>query len=98
MWALCRALDVSADRLVEGAEREPKLIRDRKDLFNGFFYSFLLVMFAAGVAMRIVNHINIEIYSIWITQAANLMMLLPVVTFFAMAAVRLFRKKKPKEN
>ena len=96
--ALCRALDVSADRLVEGAGQEPKLTRDRKDLFNGFFYSFLLVMFAAGVAMRIVNHINIEIYSIWITQAANLMMLLPVVTFFAMAAVHLFRKKKPKEN
>ena len=96
--ALCRALDVSADRLVEGAGQEPKLTRDRKDLFNGFFYSFLLVMFAAGVAMRIVNHINIEIYSIWITQAANLMMLLPAVTFFAMAAVHLFRKKKPKEN
>lgn len=98
LWALCQALDVSADRLVEGAEREPKFNRDRKDLFNGFFYSFLLVMFVAGAVMRIVNHINIEIYSIWITQAANLMMLLPVVTFFAMAAVRLFRKKKSKEN
>ena len=55
-------------------------------------------MFVAGAVIRIVNHINIEIYSIWITQAANLMMLLPVVTFFAMAVVRLFRKKKPKEN
>ena len=40
--ALCRALDVSADRLVEGAGQEPKLTRDRKDSVQWFFLQFFV--------------------------------------------------------
>ncbi len=89
--ALCRALGVSADRLLEGGEPEGQR-KERQDLFVYFFWAFLIVMFVMGAVMRLVNHIYIEIYSVWITEAAKAMMLIPAVVFFIMAAGRLRRR------
>lgn len=75
-----------------------KLKRERLDLFQCFFYAFLVVMFITGACVRMANQISIETYHPSITTAARVMMLVPVVVFFSIALFRLLRKKKPKEN
>ena len=44
------------------------------------------------------NQISIETYHPSITTAARVMMLIPVVTFFAMAVGRILGKKKLNRN
>ena len=94
---LCMALSASAEELICGeAGRKPK--REHLDLFQCFFYGFLVVMFITGACVRMANQISIETYHPSITTAARVMMLIPVVMFFSMAAVRLLRRKKPNQS
>ena len=94
---LCVALSASAEELICGeAGRKPK--REHLDLFQCFFYGFLVVMFITGACVRMANQISIETYHPSITTAARVMMLIPVVMFFSMAAVRLLRRKKPNQS
>lgn len=93
---LCVALSASAEELICGeAGRKPK--REHLDLFQCFFYGFLVVMFITGACVRMANQISIDTYHPSITTAARVMMLIPVVMFFTMGAVRLLRKKKPEQ-
>ena len=94
---LCVALSASAEELICG-EAGRKLKRERLDLFQCFFYGFLVVMFITGACVRMANQISIDTYYTGITTAARVMMLVPVVVFFSIALFRLLRKKKPKEN
>lgn len=95
---LCAALSASAEELICG-EAGRKLKRERLDLFQCFFYGFLVVMFITGACVRMANQISIETYHPRsITTAARVMMLVPVVVFFSIALFRLLCKKKPKEN
>ena len=94
---LCAALSASAEELICGeAGRKPK--REHLDLFQCFFYGFLVVMFITGACVRMANQISIETYHPSITTAARVMMLIPVVTFFAMAVGRILGKKKLNRN
>ena len=94
---LCAALSASAEELICGeAGRKPK--REHLDLFQCFFYGFLVVMFITGACVRMANQISIETYHPSITTAARVMMLVPVVTFFAMAVGRILGKKKLNRN
>ena len=94
---LCAALPASAEELICGeAGRKPK--REHLDLFQCFFYGFLVVMFITGACVRMANQISIETYHPSITTAARVMMLIPVVTFFAMAVGRILGKKKLNRN
>ena len=93
LCGLCAALSASAEELICGeAGRKPK--REHLDLFQCFFYGFLVVMFITGACVRMANQISIETYHPSITTAARVMMLIPVVTFFAMAVGRILGKKK----
>lgn len=94
---LCVALSASAEELICG-EAGRKLKRERLDLFQCFFYGFLVVMFITGACVRMANQISIDTYYTGITTAARVMMLVPVVVFFSIALFRLLRKKKPEEN
>ena len=97
LQGLCEALSVGAEELICGeAGRKPK--REHLDLFQCFFYGFLVVMFITGACVRMANQISIETYHPSITTAARVMMLIPVVMFFSMAAVRLLRRKKPNQS
>ena len=94
---LCAALPASAEELIYG-ESGLKSKRERLDLFQCFFYGFLVVMFITGACVRMANQISIETYHPSITTAARVMMLIPVVTFFAMAVGRILGKKKLNRN
>ena len=97
LQGLCEALSVGAEELICGeAGRKPK--REHLDLFQCFFYGFLVVMFITGACVRMANQISIETYHPSITTAARVMMLIPVVTFFAMAVGRILGKKKLNRN
>lgn len=94
---LCQALSASVEELICG-EAGRKIKRERLDLFQCFFYGFLVVMFITGACVRMANQISIDTYHPSITTAARVMMLIPVVMFFSMAAVRLLRRKKPEQS
>lgn len=94
---LCAALSASAEELICGeVGRKPK--REHLDLFQCFFYGFLVVMFITGACVRMANQISIDTYYTGITTAARVMMLIPVVVFFSIALFRLLRRKKPNQS
>ena len=97
LQGLCEALSVGAEELIYG-ESGLKSKREHLDLFQCFFYGFLVVMFITGACVRMANQISIETYHPSITTAARVMMLIPVVTFFAMAVGRILGKKKLNRN
>ena len=89
--ALCRALDISIDEMMNGKTGQRQKW-ERLDIFQCFFYGFLIVMFVTGACVRMANQVNFEYYNPNITIAARVMMLVPAVVFFIMAAGRLRRK------